>query len=525
MAPLTCRHPIARTVTALAAAGLLVGLVGPPAAGVAPVVAEEPGGDARVAAAIAALPGLAADALQRTGIPGLSVAVVHRGRIVYAEGFGVRDVDTGQPVTTDTVFQIASMSKSVGAAVVAAAVGKGVVSWDDRVVEHLPWFRLADRSATRQVTLGDLYTMRSGLPGQAGDVLEQYGFSREQILRRLRLLPLTAAFRTEHQYTNFGLTAAAEAVSRAAGTPWARLSQRLVYGPLGMTHTSSRYADFLAEANRAALHVKVDGRFVSRYTRDPDAQSPAGGVSSTVLDIARWMAMEMAEGRFEGVEVVDPDALAAAQTPYSRTSPADDPTAPPRFYGYGMGVSEGERHDVRLTHSGAFSMGAGTTYLMIPAYDVGIVALSNAFVGVPEALTSAFADIVETGAVTRDWLPLVLDAFAPYYAPNPAFTPDRRPADPAPARPLRSYTGTYRNGFYGPVDVVRRGGGLRMVIGPDRVAVQLRHWDGDEYVADLSAGRDWPSLVGVTFAGNPGGRARTVDIEAGPSQVGLLRRK
>jgi CubicO group peptidase (beta-lactamase class C family) len=146
------------------------------------------------------------------------------------------------------------------------------------VASKLPQFTLADPYVTAHVTIGDLYAHRSGLPEHAGDDLEDLGYDRAQVLERLRYLPLDP-FRSSYHYTNFGVTAAAEAVAAAARVDWATLSEQVLYTPLGMSSTSSRFADFEARENRARGHQLVGGAYVARDVRQPDAQSPAGGVS------------------------------------------------------------------------------------------------------------------------------------------------------------------------------------------------------------------------------------------------------
>ncbi|WP_193320117.1 serine hydrolase domain-containing protein, partial [Mycobacterium tuberculosis] len=177
----------------------------------------------RIDDAVAKVDGLVGELMQNTGIPGMAVAIVHGGKTLYAKGFGVRDVGKGggpdNKVDADTVFQLASVSKSVGATVVAHAVTDNVVTWDTPVVSKLPWFALRDPYVTGQVTIADLYSHRSGLPDHAGDLLEDLGYDRRQVLQRLKYLPL-APFRISYAYTNFGVTAAAEAVAAAAGQSW-----------------------------------------------------------------------------------------------------------------------------------------------------------------------------------------------------------------------------------------------------------------------------------------------------------------
>src|SRR5690606_1757454 len=139
-------------------------------------------------------------------------------------------------IDADTVFQIASLSKPVTATVVARQVQAGTVGWDTPVVKHLPWFRLKEPWVTPHVTIGDLLSHRSGLPDHAGDALEDIGYDRRQVLERLRLLPL-APFRISYAYTNFGFTAAAEAVAAASGKDWATLCEDVLFKSLGMAST------------------------------------------------------------------------------------------------------------------------------------------------------------------------------------------------------------------------------------------------------------------------------------------------
>src|SRR5436305_7133016 len=161
----------------------------------------------RIDDAIAKVDGLVGDLMKRTGIPAMAVAIVHGGKALYAKGFGVRDASKGDgrdnKVDADTVFQLASVSKSVGATVVAHEVTEKVVAWDTPVVSKLPWCALNDPYVTGHLTIADLYSHRSGLPDHAGDQLEDLGYDRRQALERLKYLPL-APFRNSYAYTNFG---------------------------------------------------------------------------------------------------------------------------------------------------------------------------------------------------------------------------------------------------------------------------------------------------------------------------------
>ena len=248
--------------------------------------------------------------IRATGIPGIAIAVVYKDQIVFAKGFGVREVGKESPVDADTVFQLASVSKPIGSTVVAALVGEGLLSWDSRISDLDSGFQMHDAWVTREITVRDFYCHRSGLPDHAGDLLEDLGFTREEILRRLRYQSPETSFRSGYAYTNFGLTEAAVAAAKAVAKEWEDVSEEKLYKPLGMTSTSSRHQDFVERKNRALGHVKINGQWVQKYQRDPDTQSPAGGVSSSVNDLAKWMRLQLANGKFEGKEIVKEDALA-----------------------------------------------------------------------------------------------------------------------------------------------------------------------------------------------------------------------
>ena len=434
----------------------------------------------RIEAAVARVDELARALMAKSGIPGMAVAVVVDGKTVFAKGYGVRSLDKGGDVDADTVFQLASVSKPIGATVIARQVGRGVIAWDTPLQRWLPEFRLADPYAGAQVTVGDMYAHRSGLPDHAGDLLEDLGYNQEQMLQRLRYMPL-APFRASYAYTNFGLTAGAQAVAVASGTDWASLSEEALYRPLGMAATSSRLADFQARSNRAESHIgKPGGYRIAPLQPHPDAQSPAGGVSSSVNDLARWMNMVLAQGCAGGRQLIDAAALRAMLSPQVVSMPPARPQARAGFYGYGINVSESAAGRVILGHSGAFNLGASTAFSLIPSANVGIVTLTNAQpAGVPEALNAQFADLVQFGKPSQDWYGLYSGAMQHLLAPQGSLLGKTPPAPAAPARPLSDYTGTYGNTFYGPVTVSQTGQTLVLTLGPAAVKLALTHWDGD----------------------------------------------
>src|SRR5881392_2045941 len=201
----------------------------------------------QVTRAIRELEKLAQKQIQENALPGLAIAVVFQDKAVYAKGFGVGDTKTKVPIDADTVFQLASLSKSIGSTVVAELVGEGKITWDSKLSVLDPTFEMFDPWVTREITIRDMYAHRSGLPAHAGDLLEDLDFTRAEILFRLRYQHPDSSFRSHYAYTNFGMTEGGIAAAKAYGLEWEEAAARKLYKPLGMSSTSSRYADFRSE--------------------------------------------------------------------------------------------------------------------------------------------------------------------------------------------------------------------------------------------------------------------------------------
>jgi CubicO group peptidase (beta-lactamase class C family) len=452
--------------------------------------------------------------IQENTLPGLAIAVVFQDKAVYAKGSGVRDTNTKQLIDADTVFQLASVSKSIGSTLVAELVGEGKITWDSKLSVLDPTFEMFDPWVTREITIRDMYAHRSGLPTHAGDLLEDLGFTRAEILYRLRYQRPDSSFRAHYAYTNFGITEGSIAAARAYGLEWEAAANEKLFKPLGMTSASSRYADFVAQPNKALGHVLVDGKWVPKFKRDPDAQSPAGGVSASVNDVAKWIRLQLANGKFDGKQIVDEKALAETHHPHMLTgfSPF---TGLPGFYGLGWNVSYDQQGRLHLNHSGAFALGAATYVGLVPAEQLGIAVLTNAYpIGIAEALGTTFLDTALYGKPSQDWLSIFKQAFS-----NPAaigtvlgFDYSKPPASPAPALKNGAYVGHYTNDYFGEISIIENDGGLAIVEGPKNKTFSMRHYDRDTFTYETE-GENAVGRSGVTFTIGPDGRAKQVVVE------------
>lgn len=476
----------------------------------------------RLQAAIKRVAELAERTLQSTGVPGIGIVIVDQDRVLYRQGFGVRAAGQPEPINADTVFQVASMSKPITSSVLATLVGQGKIHWDDRVIDHDSGFRMYDPYVTRELRLRDLLCHRSGLPDHSGDLLEDLGFDRKKILHQLRYQPPASSFRTQFAYTNFGFSEAGYAVC-AVGESWADLAERTLFAPAGMKSTSYRFANYERASNRALLHVPIDGqnsltkgpgKWTARYTRQPDAQAPAGGVSTTLNDLARWLRLEISGGKLDGHQLIAAEALAETHTPQIVTSFSVEQG---RLSSYGLGWIVGIERGGTPTwkHSGEFSLGVRTEVALLPTQGLGIAVLSNAAPsGVPEGLIESFIDLVVIGKLERDWVEFAnrmmdedtkkgIEQQRDYSHP---------PTRPAPPLTLSAYTGKFENDFFGPIEFVENQKKLVLRMGPKPIEAELLHWDRDLFifqpVGEMSVGP-----AGVQFSIDADGVADRVLIE------------
>jgi CubicO group peptidase (beta-lactamase class C family) len=468
----------------------------------------------RVEAATGTLLDRIGTTMTNSGLPGLAVGVVFDDEVVIAQGFGFRTIGRDGAVDADTVFQVASLSKSLAGSVMAALIREHAFAWDDPVRTGSPEFTLSDPWVSDHVTYADLFSHRSGLPKHAGDLLEDLGYDRATVLERLRLFPLSP-FRASYGYTNFGLTAASIAGATRAGMTWEDASRELLYAPLHMASTSSTYTDYQSRSNRASGHIRDGDRWVvTPQQRQPDTQTPAGGVSSSVNDMLRWLRMELGAGIGPATPVLDADALGQTWLPHALSNAPDGPTERAGFYGLGLNVGYDSAGRLRLGHSGAFALGAGTAMTFFPAERVGVVVLTNGRpTGIAEAMVESFYDDLFHRSQKQDWVAVIGAYFERMMNPSPSKDFARPPHGAAAPGPDKRYLGVYANDLYGPLEVRGASGhGLDIILGPTPQIYELHPYDGDEMWWQF-AGENAGPPAAATFTGRAGDRATSLTLD------------
>ncbi len=290
------------------------------------------------------------------GVVGLAVAVVKDGRVVYARGFGETKLGSGEGVDENTLFAIGSNTKAFTAAAIGILVDEKKMGWDDRVTAHLPWFALWDPYVTREITVRDLLSHRSGL-GRRGD-FNWYAsdFDREEIVRRVRFLEPNSSFRSEAGYQNTMFLAAGEVLEEVGGESWDDFVRARLLGPLGMARSRTSVRDLEGLSNVAQPHEKIDGKVVPVPHRNIDNVAPAGSILSSASEMTRWMLLMLGEGELEGKRILSKESAAEVfepniMYPMSAESKALFPSTHFSTYGLGWGLRD-YRGRLVATHSG-----------------------------------------------------------------------------------------------------------------------------------------------------------------------------
>lgn len=461
-------------------------------------------------------------ALRDWRAPGAAIAVVRNDSVVLAKGYGVRELGKPERVDARTVFGIASTTKAFTVASLAMLVDEKKLSWDDPVTRYLPWFQIEGPYITRELTVRDLLTHRTGLP--RGDRLwYASGFDRMEVLHRVSRLEPRWSFRSHYGYQNIMFMAAGEVAAAASGESWNDLVKERIFTPLGMTSTSTTIRAFPGQRDLAMPHeLRNDSVYVIPW-RNMDNLGPAGSINSSALDLAQWIRLQLANGVYNGKRLLSDSVVREMHTPQTVIRMSDDTRKmfnDTHFMAYGLGWSLRDYHGRKLVTHGGVIDGMRTEIGLLPEEDLGIVVLANLDgTNLPTALLYRALDAY-TGAPARDWSKVLLAARAKSRAKRDSarkeFVAARVP-DTRPSLPLGSYAGSYSDSLYEDVEVKYDGESLVATMGPSYTG-DLSHWHFDTFEVTW---RD-PSLGHTYFTFVLGADAKVKDLEV--ENLGDFRR-
>jgi len=461
-------------------------------------------------ASIAELDEFISKAVAQYGVPGAAVAVVQNGKIVLIKGYGVRNNTQPGAVDGNTIFQIASISKAFTGALAATMVDDGKLSWDTPIINYLPEFVDFDPYITRWMTMRDLLAHRTGWPKFSGDILNTLGYSRPEVLRRLRYLQPIVTFRQEAQYSNPGFFVAGEVEARVGGASWNALLKQRIIDPLHMTRTGTSVHD-LSDPNSAIGHENMNGRTVPTAANDQDVMGAAGSVTSTVTDLTHFMQALLGNGNDGKLLKRDTVAEMFARSMVGEIEFTEMPPTTKRtgfFYGLGFDSIDYAGHQI-VGKAGALA-GVRTMMTLVPDKNSGIVILANLNVtALPEAIRAFYVERLLGNSPEAD----LTDIAARNEKLPMLFTPPAPPVQPGPfGYPLASVVGIYENDLFGRCEIATDGPGLHMSCGPAHLVAPLRHFDNGQFI------RHWAGATNgydaVTFSIGAAGNADSFTDES-----------
>jgi CubicO group peptidase (beta-lactamase class C family) len=308
-------------------------------------------------------------------VPGVAIAVVKDGKILYAQGFGLRDVEAGLKVTPHTLFGIGSCSKAFTAATMGILVDEGKLDWGKPVRSYLPTFQLSDPLATEMLTPRDLLSHRTGLP-RHDKVWYKSTLSRTELYDRLRFLDFSRGIREVYQYNNLMFMTAGILVEAVTGMPWEEFARRRILDPLGMSETNFSVADSQKGSDFAKPYQEVEGKVELIPFCDVDAIAPAGAINSSASDMARWLLLNLAKGRFGERRILSEAVLAQILTP--QVIVPEEWKYDELFYAsYALAWRiNSYRGHLLAAHGGSID-GFTALVSMLPKDDIGLVILNN----------------------------------------------------------------------------------------------------------------------------------------------------
>jgi CubicO group peptidase (beta-lactamase class C family) len=412
-------------------------------------------------------------------MPGFAVSIVKNDTVIFSKGYGVRDIRTNEPVDESTNFMIASCSKAFTTASIARLVDQGKLKWDDPVTKYLPYFHMYDPWVTKEMTIRDLVTHRSGLATFSGDILWLGStYDKDEVIRRAQYLKPTSSFRSRYGYQNIMFSVAGEVIKAVSDTNWHSYVKHNFFEPLGMTRSNTSIKEMKALGNNAWPHRLLNGNVVAHSDYySIETVAPAGAINSNVKDMAQWIRLQLNKGKFGERRIFS-----------ERQS--NEMWSNNMFVGnnnYGLGWFIAYNNGKRVLNHGGGMPGMISDVTIIPEEKLGLVILSNYETGMVNAIRNYIMDLM-MNVEPKDYNKMMLDNWSrrmENFEKENKRREDVRVKNTKPSLPLEKYCGTYEDKMYGKAEVSLKEGKLFMEFLPSPTfRGELKHYHFDQFYID-----------------------------------------
>lgn len=431
--------------------------------------------------------------------PGLAVGIIHNDTVLLAKGYGTLSSESDQPVDANTLFGIASNTKAFTAAAIAILVDEKKLEWDDKVIKHLPWFRLYNDYVTQEITIRDLLSHRSGLKTFSGDLIWYNSeHSRREIIERARYLKPRYGFRSHFGYSNILYLVAGEIVSAVSGKSYDAFVKERILRPIEMERSNLSIRDQKKDTNVALPHAKVEGKWIPIPYVSWDNITPAGGINSSVNDMLKWLQVQLNRGRTEKELLWSERQSREMWLPQTidNVSAFSEKLHPTKHFStYGLGWDLFDYYGYKIVnHSGGLDGMISHTF-MVPELNVGCVILSNSATSLPYALMHQLLEYMVGDEKNNDWSLTYLEfaqGYEKYQSEREKEREKNRKKNLSYSLELKDYAGIYTGNVYGNARIEIKDGKLFLKFQhTPSIYGYLEDWEGDIFSIKLD---EHPSL-------------------------------
>ncbi len=396
--------------------------------------------------------------MKRWNLPGMAIAVVKDGEPVIVKGYGVTDIHSRQKVDQNTLFMIASNSKLFTGTSLALLADQGRLTLEDKVTDHLPYFKMFDASLTGMVTIEDILSHRLGFETFQGDFYNWgNNASREEIIKHISKVPPVYDFRDTWGYCNAGFVTAGEIIHTVTDTTWEDYVQHHFFDPLDMQHTSAAYEKIKADKNAAKPYTIFRNKLVDLEYDNLNNIAPCGGINSSVEDLSHWMIMLADNGKYKGNQIIPEQVIADTRMPRSIVGDGHSRLFPSQHFDlYGLGVGMNDLFGKEMYWHTGGADGFVTSVCILPEEKLGIAVLTNSDANY--LFIAAMYQIIE--AYMQQPYRNISELFYGFMENNNTAENSEidawyttAAAHPKPALALKEYAGSYYNDVYGKMEI------------------------------------------------------------------------
>lgn len=451
-------------------------------------------------------------------VPGVAVGIIKNNEVIFARGFGYRDLEGKKPVTPRTLFRIGSCSKAFTALSIAQIVDKGKISWDQAIVDIVPDFKLKHRWATREVSFKDLLSHRSGIGRH--DLLTQGScFTPGEICQRLQYIPLSSDFRSGFRYSNLNYILAAAVTQSVTGKTWEQLVQENIFSPLEMNNSCFSMEDMKKNNDYAKPYTgdfkNLEGDLIALPFKKCDSFNASGGLISNLDDMMKWIKLHLNKGTVGESNIVSQQNLQRLMTPICGLgySPTEAITA--SSYGMGWYIYFYRGHYL-VQHTGIVS-GYCAVASFMPKENIGVVVLTNLVMhSLPEVINYLVYDRL-LGLDPVDYnahYQTIWKNIASMFKQEGEQIKAKQIKNTRHSQPLSSYPGIYQHPGYGTINITFLENKLYADFN-GLVSVPLHHYHYDVWLSAHETDVEFDSLT-LHFLMDETGKITGLAVDQGP---------